>query len=299
MSAQTQSKITIFCPAKVNLFLAVTGQRKDGYHELVSVVAPIDFGDHLWAEPGEPGQPDSLECDNPDLDVGESNLVLKASTAFRRHRDIPFGIHYRLVKRIPVGAGLGGGSSNAAAVLRALNSLVDEPLPESDLLAIGSELGSDVPLFLSNLPVIMRGRGERIEALSKKAVARLSGKRILVFKPEFPIETGWAYDRLAANPEFYASLSQSEDTLSQWLESDQPVEKLLFNSFQAPVFKKFLTYPALFSLIEKKGMTALLLSGSGSACFCLLDEKQSLATMTALIHEAWGEDVFMVESSLL
>ena len=295
MPDQLQKNIVIFCPAKINLFLAVTGLREDGYHELLSVAAPLDFGDHLWVEPGKTGEPDSLECDNPDLDTGSSNLVLKASAAFRRCRELPFGVRYRLVKRIPVGAG----SSNAAAVLRALNSIVADPLPEKDLWAIGSELGSDVPLFLNNSPAIMRGRGERIEPLPKMAADRLSGKRVLLIKPEFSIETGWAYGRLAANPPYYASSGQSEKKLSRWLESSQGVEKLLFNSFQAPVFKKFLTYPALFGLAAEKGETALLLSGSGSACFCLLEENESLATMTSLIHDAWGGDVFMVESSIL
>ena len=162
--------------------------------------------------------------------------MLKASAAFRRCRELPFGVRYRLVKRIPVGAGLGGGSSNAAAVLRALNSIVADPLPEKDLWAIGSELGSDVPLFLNNSPAIIRGRGERIEPLPTMAADRLSGKRVLLIKPEFSIETGWAYGRLAANPPYYASSGQSEKKLSRWLESSQGVEKLLFNSFRSRFF---------------------------------------------------------------
>ncbi len=299
MSIQIPPSAVIFCPAKVNLFLAITGIREDGFHNLLSVVAPLDFGDHLWVEPGEPGEPDHLECQNPELETGPSNLVLRASSAFRKHRELPFGLRYRLIKRIPLGSGLGGGSSNAASVLRLLNSMVDDPLSMNELKEIAAELGSDVPLFLINQPAIMRGRGEQIEPLPQSAANRLSGRRILLFKPEFSIETAWAYGCLAANPLQYASPAHCEEKLNQWLHSTQTIEQLLFNSFEAPIFQKFLTYPTLFEILKKNDETSLLLSGSGSACFALVMEKNVPVPLITTIREAWGEEVFIVESTIL
>ncbi len=299
MSIQMPSIAVIFCPAKVNPFLVVSGLREDGYHNLLSVAAPLDFGDHLWVEKGAPGEPDTLECDNPGLDAGPSNLVMQASAAFRKHRNLDFSLRYQLQKRIPVGAGFGGGSSNAAAVLRLLNSLLDPPLPEKELLSIGADLGSDVPLFLSNKPVIMRGRGEQIEPLPAVAANRLSGRRVLLFKPEFAIETAWAYQRMAANPSHYLSYKQCVAKLNRWLESAQSLEELFFNNFETPIFEKFLTYPALYAMISEMDGVASLLSGSGSACLALFNNDESLRALKSAIQTAWGEEVFMVESVFL
>ncbi len=293
------SRTVIFCPAKVNPFLAVTGLREDGYHNLLSVAAPLDFGDHLWVERGTPGEPDTLECDNSDLDAGPSNLVMEASAAFRKHRKLDFSLHYLLQKRIPIGAGFGGSSSNAAAVLRLLNTFSASPLPEKDLLSMGADLGSDVPLFLNNGPVIMRGRGEQIEPLSATVANRLSGRRVLLFKPDFSIETAWAYRHLAANPSHYLSEAQSVTNINHWLKSDRSLEELFFNNFETAIFEKFLTYPALYAMIKKIDGIAPLLSGSGSACLALFKNDESLCALKSAIHAAWGEEAFMVESVFL
>ncbi len=299
MSNQMPSSAVIFCPAKVNPFLAVTGLRQDGYHDLLSVAAPLDFGDYLWVKRGAVGESDTLECDNPDLETGPSNLVLQASAAFRKSRKLEYCLHYQLQKRIPVGAGFGGGSSNAAAVLRLLNSFLTNPLPEKDLLSMGADLGSDVPLFLSKGPVIMRGRGEQIENLPVTASRRLSGRRVLLFRPEFSIETAWAYGCLAANSSFYLSASQSVAKLDHWLESDQSLDELLFNSFEIPIFEKFLTYPTIYAMIGKMDGISPLLSGSGSACLALYENDESLALLKSAIENAWGAEAFMVESVFL
>ena len=174
---------TVFSPAKINLFLAITGRRDDGYHDLVSVAAPLDFGDLLTAEIGVSapesgdrmaqcesgaqgaGVPFRLECDNPEVPRDGANLVLKAAGAFAAATGWKEPVVFRLTKRIPIGAGLGGGSSNAAAALRALNQLSGADLGRAELGELAARAGSDCPLFLEGGPVIMRGRGERIEAL--------------------------------------------------------------------------------------------------------------------------------------
>ena len=166
------STATIFSPAKINLFLAITGRQADGFHGLVSVVAPVAFGDtlHVRHRSQEPGAgcreaEFTLGCDDPDLPTDESNLVLRAARAFAKATGWRGEVNFRLEKRIPVSAGLGGGSSNAVAALRALNGIAGKPLDAARLAELAAELGSDCPLFLHDGPVVMRGRGERVEPL--------------------------------------------------------------------------------------------------------------------------------------
>ena len=165
---------TEFCPAKINPYLAVTGRRGDGFHELVSVVAPISVGDTLEVTAAEAGF--SLSCDDPDLPTDGSNLVMKAAEMFRRKSGWKGGAEFRLQKRVPSGAGLGGGSSDAMGALRALNRLSGELLDPAALQEVAAEIGSDCPLFLHDGPVVMRGRGELIE-LNDGIAATLRGRR--------------------------------------------------------------------------------------------------------------------------
>ena len=152
------STITRVAPAKLNLFLAITGRREDGFHELVSVVAPLKFGDTLRVEPATEF---SLGCDVPDVPVDGTNLVLRAAQAFAAASGWRGGARFFIEKRIPMGAGLGGGSSNAVAALRALNVLAGpaQGLAPEALARVAAQLGSDCPLFLHDGPVVMRGRG--------------------------------------------------------------------------------------------------------------------------------------------
>src|SRR6187551_2872654 len=201
--------VSVFSPAKLNLFLAVTGRRADGFHDLVSLVSQLSFGDELAvAIKGErigDGGRFALECDQPEVPVDGSNLILRAAEAFAVAANWQGGAHFRLTKRIPVGAGLGGGSSNAAAALRALNRLTGGLLDEAQLAVAAATLGSDCVLFLRDAPVVMRGRGERIAALPEPALARLRGRRVLLFKPSFGVSTPWAYQRMIARCNDYVA----------------------------------------------------------------------------------------------
>jgi 4-diphosphocytidyl-2-C-methyl-D-erythritol kinase len=297
--------ISIFAPAKLNLFLAITGRRHDGFHDLVSLVTRLEYGDTLEVEPaGE----FSLRCDDPAVPGDETNLILKAARAFAAatgHRD---GARFVLKKRIPLGAGLGGGSSDAVAALRALNQLAGEPLDTAGLAEVAARVGSDCPLFLRDGPVVMRGRGERVEPLAPAAAQRLHGLRVLVFKPSFGVNTAWAYARLArsgtppAEPYLntaYLPAADAEARLGAWLGNPQaPAEAILFNGFERPVFAKFLALPtALGELRERFGLWPQM-SGSGSACFALLAGEQPVAPIVAFLREAWGDSAFVVESRL-
>ncbi len=295
--------VSLFSPAKLNLFLAVTGRRADGFHDLVSVAAPLDFGDQLVAEGGG-RRPEgvgqfTLACDQPEVPVDGSNLVLKVAAAFVAATGWRGGVDFKLTKRIPMGAGLGGGSSNAVAALRALNQLSGGVLAEDKLAAIAASLGSDCALFLHNAPVVMRGRGERIEALPASAAARLRGRRVLLFKPSFGISTPWAYGRMAAEaPGHYQPAPEAEAQLAAWIRGNAPAEELLANNMEGVAFAKFIALPVLLAKLQREfGVTARM-SGSGSACFAVLRDDCATAPLVAAVRAAWGPRAFVQEARL-
>jgi 4-diphosphocytidyl-2-C-methyl-D-erythritol kinase len=303
--------VRVFSPAKINLFLAVTGRRPDGYHDLLSVAAPLDFGDEIEAgsrERGAGGQ-FTLECDDPAVPRDGSNLVLKAATAFAAATDWSGGAHFKLTKRIPLGSGLGGGSSNAVAALRALNQLSGGLLPAARLAEVAASLGADCALFLHDAPVVMRGRGERIEALPAAAAARLRGRRVLLFKPGFAISTPWAYDRMARaasayaqapadRPPVYLPAAEAEGKLAAWLGGGAPAEELLFNNMEGVAFAKFTALPVLREKLHREFGLAARMSGSGSACFALTGDDFATAPVLARIRECWGPAAFVREARL-
>jgi 4-diphosphocytidyl-2-C-methyl-D-erythritol kinase len=327
----------VFAPAKINLFLAVTGRRADGFHDLVSVVAPLAWGDTLWveseerkagsgkqttdgggrmveggkrkAESGEiqpnaateavtGGDGITLECDEASVPCDETNLIVKAARLFREATGWRAPVHFRLEKRIPMGAGLGGGSSDATAALRGLDLLAGHPLAPAKLAELAARVGSDCALFLHDAPVVMRGRGEHVERLPADAAARLRGRRVLVFKPNFGIGTPWAYQRLAAEaPASYVPAAGAEARLAAWLaDPSAPAEQLLGNNLERPAFAKFLALPTLLGELRTRFALAPQLSGSGSACFALLPDNAPVPDIAATIRAAWGEAAFVLET---
>jgi 4-diphosphocytidyl-2-C-methyl-D-erythritol kinase len=294
---------TIFSPAKINLFLAVTGRRTDGYHDLVSVVAPLDFGDLLIAETGErkpeAGRQFDLECNDPEVPVDGNNLILKAAKAFVVATGWMEPVAFRLDKRIPVGAGLGGGSSNATATLLALNQLSGANLGRAELAGLAADIGSDCPLFLEGGPVIMRGRGERIESLPDPAGRRLRGRKVLVFKPSFGVGTPWAYERMAANgPQSYLPAHEAERRIAAWIGGNSDAGELLFNNLEPVVFRKFVALPVLLEDLRRGFGLATRMSGSGSSCFALLPSGAPVSEIVTTIREAWGAVCFVQPATI-
>jgi 4-diphosphocytidyl-2-C-methyl-D-erythritol kinase len=291
--------ISIFAPAKLNLFLAVTGRRADGFHDLVSVVAQLNFGDTLSLQPAATF---SLQCTDPEVPADDNNLVLKAARAFAAASHWGGGAAFALQKEIPLGAGLGGGSSDAVAALRGLNQLVDNShrLSAEALRRVAAALGSDCPLFLHAAPIVMRGRGDQIAPLPATAVNRLRGRRVLVFKPAFGIATPWSYAQLAAAaPQSYLPADQAESRVTAWLAAETaPAEELLFNNMEPPAFDKFFALPVLCRQLATRFGVQPHLSGSGSACFAFLAEATDVGPMIAAIRDAWGESAFVREARL-
>ena len=291
------STTTLPAPAKINLLLAVTGRRVDGFHDLLSVAAPLAWGDTVSVETGAAGI--SVECDDPGVPTDGSNLVIKAARAFAEATGWGGGAHFTLKKRIPYGAGLGGASSDAASALMALNGASGSPLDSAGLARVASAVGSDCALFLSGGPVIMRGRGERVEPLPREAYRRIRGVRVLLFKPGFAISTPWAYAALAAGaPGSYLPESRAEARLASWISSPRtPVGDLLFNSMERPAFAKFAALPCLLERVRRFGYPAGM-TGSGSACFALLNESSDAAPLVDSIRRAWGPASFVMEARI-
>jgi 4-diphosphocytidyl-2-C-methyl-D-erythritol kinase len=303
LTVSEQRIATIFSPAKINLFLAVTGLRTDGFHDLVSVAAPLHFGDQLIAvvDSGERNSPAqfSLECDVPDVPVDGSNLVLKAAAAFATATGWGESVAFRLEKRIPVGAGLGGGSSNATAALLALNQLSGADLDRATLGALAAAVGSDCPLFLGSGPVIMRGRGEQIEPLPETAVRRLRGRQLLIFKPGLSVSTAWAYGQMAAGaPRTCLPAEEAERRLSTWIAGSADAVKLQFNNLEPVVFRKYLALPVLLDRLRCRFGLAPGMSGSGSACFVALPPDAPIAEIVAVVRDAWGAGCFVRETAI-
>lgn len=290
--------IAVFAPAKLNLYLAVTGRRADGFHNLVSLVAPLDFGDTVRLAPVA-GEGDELGCAAPEVPTDASNLVLKAAAAWRAAGGRAPWIRFELEKRTPAGAGMGGGSSDAVAALRGLQQLATTALPEATLAALAAQLGSDCPLFLAQAPTIMRGRGEELEFLTPAEQAGLRGRRVLVCRPSFGIETPWAYGRLVAGaPASYTPAAEAEARLAAWRTGRLPLEALLANSFESVAFGKYIAFPALAARLRERCGLTLHLTGSGSACFALLPENLAPELVREQVRAAWGAAAFAAVARL-
>lgn len=288
-----------FSPCKVNLMLAVTGVRPDGFHNLISLVAPVKFGDDLTVSTlPDSADKDIIECNVDAIPLDSSNLVIKAADLFRKAADTNVHFAFSLKKRVPAGAGLGGGSSNGATALAAINELCSQRLSDGILEDLAAQLGSDCPLFLTGTPVVMRGRGEIVYPLFGDAQDYISRLKILLFKPDFSINTGWAYAQMRANPSDYIDRDFAEGKISEWLENPSITGIPLINNMQIEAFKK---YPALEIAIEEIksqfGVPAIM-SGSGSACFAIVNnlDGEKLEELKQKIKSLLGDSCFIAEA---
>ncbi len=287
-------KVQKFSPAKVNLMLAITGVRDDGFHNLVSIVSPIKFGDELGVELVPNATCDSLDCNMEGVPRDESNLVMKAARLFRETTGKDVFFKFDLVKKVPHGAGLGGGSSNGAVALKAMNELCDNLLSLKKLEELAAILGSDCPLFLTGTPVVMRGRGELVYPLFGDAQDYISRLKLFIFKPDFSINTGWAYSQMKANPSDYIDPDEAESLISLWLENPSITGLPLVNNMQIEAFKK---YPALELVVEgvrEKFQIPAMMSGSGSACFAIVNnlDEDGIDELEKYIKSTLGESCF-------
>lgn len=269
-------------PCKINLLLNILGKRPDGFHELETVMVPIPVHDELTIRllPATHGL--QVTCSDPVLPVDQSNLVTRAASRFLAAAHISTGLHIHLEKRLPMGAGLGGGSANAAVTLRALNHLLNQPLSQPAIQGLAAELGSDVPFFLQDQPALATGRGETVQSLP--AFPALKGLTILLVHPGFGIPTPWAYKELARFP---LALNGSPGRARHLIEGLQSgtapsnLQSLLYNSLEAPALTKYPVLALYQQFFRSNQAAATLMSGSGSTTFALFPS-QTLAA--AALH---------------
>jgi len=287
----------VHSPAKVNLMLSVHGRRPDGFHELTSLMCALRFGDTLTIRLRHSNE-DRLNCSNPAIPSGSENLVLRAASAFRERSKQAVYFEFNLEKRIPAGAGFGGGSGNAVAALSGMNQLLNNPLDAQALHALAAELGSDCPFFIKATPAWIYGRGERIVPLAADLCEKLRGTPIVLFKPHFGVSTGWAYECLADGAGKYYRPGPVDTQRMEAFIRDGNLSTLLCNTFEIPVGKKYLAIPTLLEQLRSSGAVCMM-SGSGSGCFALPKcGKLSFEQLEQTIKDAWGEEVFWVETSI-
>jgi 4-diphosphocytidyl-2-C-methyl-D-erythritol kinase len=274
--------VTLYAPAKINLHLYIGPSRPDGFHDLLSLFQMVSLVDELTCSLG--GDRDTCTVKGAFGCPPEENLITRACRLFRRETGITEGVRFRCLKRIPEGAGLGGGSSDAAAALRLLDALFETGLGEERLAGMAARLGSDVPFFLRAPAAIVQGRGELISPLEPR-----DDWPVLLVQPEFQVSTGEAYRRLdearrTANTQFSAGESEKmpggEDAearrLQEHYRSLSPDQWGFYNSF-APVLKReYPFYERFFACCRAAGALYANISGSGSAAFALFRDEETL-----------------------
>ena len=283
-------KLEIESPCKVNLLLNVLGRRADGFHELETVLHPVKVFDTLRLERSSSGV--ALTCSEPSLPTDSRNLVARAATAFLEQAGIREGVRIRLEKRIPLSAGLGGGSGNAAAALRGLNELFGHPVPNERLGQIAETLGSDVPFFLQSKPSIALGRGERIQSLD--SFPTLQGAAILLVHPGFGISTPWAYQQLARFPAALNGKPGRAQKLVDLLRTAdlQTAASEFYNALEAPALAKYPLLALFQEYLREHGAVVSLMSGSGSTTFAIVRDQASAQVLLEKFRNRFGSTLW-------
>lgn len=256
----------ISAPAKINLTLQIVGRRSDGFHELISWVAIIDHCDELHLETAESGGV-HLRCDAAEIPTDRRNLVVRAAEAMHS-AGAAGGVSIKLRKQIPVEAGLGGGSSDAAATLLGLNKLWGLEWPVDRLSAIGAAIGSDVPVFVGGRQAVMRGRGEQVAPVKRP----WSGWVALVVPP-FGVSTREVYSELRKE-DFAGNRPEPEDMAGLGAEA---LGRVLFNDLEPAAFRIAPRLGLLREFLTERGGRPVRMSGSGSTLFAIFDERGEAA----------------------
>ncbi len=283
-----QSRIEIAAPAKINLTLDVKGKRTDGYHELETIMQQIDLQDRITIEKGPLGYI-GIDSNSSLIPHNQENLAHRAAALFIDKYAIGAGVKIFIEKNIPIGAGLAGGSSNAAAVLWGLNLLFDCGLAKTELLDLAAQVGSDVPFCLLGGCALARGRGEILQPLVSRVPLCL-----LLVKPDFQVSTAEVYRQFDLT-----SVERSPDTagfLESWQHCDIiGIAEHMVNVLESVTIKKFPEIALIKVKMKKLGALNALMSGSGPSVFGIFDEKKRAFEAMETMKTSYRE-VFMVST---
>lgn len=274
-------------PCKVNLLLNILGRRPDGFHELETVMHPVNLCDTLHFQ--KTGNGVALTCSDTTLPTDSRNLVHRAATVFLATTGIRDGVEIHLEKKIPLAAGLGGGSGNAATTLVGLNELFAAPLSAETLNDLAATLGSDVPFFLQNHPALGTGRGEKIAPLDPFPV--LCHKAFFLIHPGFGISTPWAYQNLARFPEaLNGRPGRAHQLITKLRAGDLPgAGKEFYNSLEAPALEKYPVLGVYQEFLRAHGAIAALMSGSGSTTFAIMENANAAEATRERFRDKFGK----------
>jgi 4-diphosphocytidyl-2-C-methyl-D-erythritol kinase len=247
----------VLAPAKINLSLKILGRRSDGFHEIETLIAPITLCDEIEIAKSDSKQIE-FHCDDHSVPTGDDNLIVRAAKSFFATTKLKSAVSIELKKKIPHGAGLGGGSSDAASTLLSLNELFETRLPREILAKMAETIGSDVPFFIFQSAALCKGRGELVTPLKLKKKLP-----ILLLKPAFIVSTAWAYSRWQHSREISDVRYTGQEFAGQ----------IFVDDLERPVFEKFIFLAALkMWLRDQAEVGAALMSGSGSTVFAVLRE---------------------------
>ena len=274
-------------PCKVNLILNILGQRADGFHELETVMQPVNLCDELTFERAGAGL--QLTCSHPELPCDSKNLVHRAATAFLAAAKISDGVRIHLQKNLPLAGGIGGGSANAAVTFSALNELFGQPLPLEKLHELAAALGSDVPFFLYDQPALATGRGEKVQALEN--FPALKGKAFFLVHPGFGISTPWSYQNLARFPKDQNGTPGRAQKLVSHLQTGdlKTAAGEFYNSLEAPAFDKFPVLQLYQEFLRENGALVSLMSGSGSTTFAIAENLAAAEALAEKFKSQFGD----------
>jgi 4-diphosphocytidyl-2-C-methyl-D-erythritol kinase len=260
-------------PAKINLYLHIVGRRADGFHDLETLMVPISLGDQLDIALIPTGI--EFTCSDPALSDAQDNLATKAARLFLEEFSLKTGVRIHLEKAVPVGAGLGGGSSDAAAVLLALRKLTGVRADDAKLAELAARLGSDIPFFIYGRTAVCRGRGEIIEPVTLRATYQG-----LLVHPGFGVSTPWAYKTYAQKPQAGAPGRTFPDFT-------------LRNDLEPPAFSKYPWLPVAKDWFRAQPETVdALMSGSGSSVFALTNSRDDALALQEKFHTEFGATLF-------
>jgi len=283
-------------PCKVNLVLNILGKRADGFHELETVLHPVNVCDEMTFARGGSGV--QLTCSHPELPADSKNLVHRAATSFLAAANIADGVRIHLQKNLPLAGGIGGGSANAAVTFTALNELFGLPLPLEKLHELAAALGSDVPFFLYDQPALATGRGEKIRTLEN--FPALKGRAFFLAHPGFGISTPWSYQNLARFPEALNGKKGRADELIAALQKGiwPGAARAFYNSLEAPAFDKFPVLQLYQEFLQANGALVSLMSGSGSTTFAITENLAAAETLAEKFKSQFGANGWMATAAI-
>ena len=254
----------LLSPAKINLFLKVIGKRPDGYHDLVSLMCGITLFDNITVDIGGAGI--AVSCNDPDVPTDESNLVCRAVRVFQKAAGLNEGVRIDIRKHVPVGAGLGGGSSNAAALLTGLNEHYGFPLSTDNLRSLGATIGADVPFFIDGKPAIATGIGEKLELFGG-----MPDFHLVLINPGFLVSTAEIFKKLKIGLTNSAKKPKRDLLIDQKFD----VASHLCNDLETVTSTIYPDIAEVKAALIAQGAEGALMSGSGPTVFGLFSDSKS------------------------